>query len=676
MKSQIIFSVIVPVLCLIFFPVEDAFAEPMGTAFTYQGRLIDANIPADGLYDFQFKLYNAEDEDGIQLGGDVNKPDVDVIDGYFTVELDFGSDVFDGNSVWLEIGVRPGDVNDTHTVLYPRQEVTPTPYALQTRGIFVGSSGTVGIGTKTPDRNLDIRHSNTGGGMEIDRSGSNIWSGLVYENDGEEKWFVGMKPDSNNLLFKSDTAGVSMLIEDETGNIGISTNNPSEKLDVDNGDIIVRGPDSFDSPGEQANVYVGSVHQYVRGEYGFGMKFGAYAANDALAIRELSGNVGIGTTTPGFPLTFPNTHGDKISLYGQSGDHYGFGIQPGLLQIHAAGSNDDIAFGFGGSANFKERVRFEGNGEVGLGTTIPDRNLDIYHSNSGGGIEIDRSLNSIWSGIVYENNGAENWFIGVQANSDDLLFKDNAAGISMLIEDGTGYVGIGTTDPDQMLEVAGYMMADRYIDGGNTSFYLDPAYISVCSHMQASIYSDYDDTFYYVDPDPGSISYTSARLRGKVYVYGAVEMVDVYNTNLTGKTVYVNSSGRLGSLSSSKRYKENIAPLQDDSSKILQARPVTFTWKESKERGFGLIAEDMDELGLTNLVVYDSEGRPDSVRYEFISLYLLEVAKEQAASIKELKAENESLKEQLRAENQSLKNRLAALEEMMRQQQFASGKEI
>lgn len=388
MKSQIKFSVIIPVLCFIVFPAEVAVAVPMGTAFTYQGRLMDANSAADGLYDFQFKLYNAPDDD-IQLDGDVNKPDVDVIDGYFTVELDFGSDVFDGNSVWLEIGVRQGDVNDAYTILYPRQEVTPTPYALQTRGIFVSSSGTVGIGTKTPDRNLDIRHSNTGGGIEIDRSSGTIWSGLVYENDGEEKWFVGVKPDSNNLLFKSDTAGVSMLIENETG------------------------------------------------------------------------NVGMGTTTPGFPLTFPNTLGDKISLYGQSGDHYGFGIQSGLLQIHTAGSNDDIALGFVSGGTFNETVRFEGNGEVGIGTANPDRNLDIRHSNSGGGIEIDRSVNTIWSGVVYENSGAENWFIGVQADSDNLLFKDNAAGISMVIEDGTGDVGIGTTSPDEELTVVGTIKASN-----------------------------------------------------------------------------------------------------------------------------------------------------------------------------------------------------------------------
>jgi len=107
----------------------------MGTAFTYQGRLLDANSVADGLYDLQFKLF---DDPNIfisnQIGSDINVPDLDVIDGYFTAELDF-SNVFDGNAYWLEIGVRPGDQNDpcAYTILEPRQEVTPTPYALHAK---------------------------------------------------------------------------------------------------------------------------------------------------------------------------------------------------------------------------------------------------------------------------------------------------------------------------------------------------------------------------------------------------------------------------------------------------------------------------------------------------------------------------------------------------------------
>ena len=70
-------------------------AAPLGTAFTYQGRLIDANQPADGWYDFKFKLFDdANTVTGNQVGSDFNTPDIDLIDGYFLVELDFGPDIF------------------------------------------------------------------------------------------------------------------------------------------------------------------------------------------------------------------------------------------------------------------------------------------------------------------------------------------------------------------------------------------------------------------------------------------------------------------------------------------------------------------------------------------------------------------------------------------------------
>ncbi|GAI45960.1 unnamed protein product, partial [marine sediment metagenome] len=105
-------------------------AVPMGTAFTYQGRLIDANSPADGLYDFWFILFDEPNGGGFPLSFDVN--DLDVIDGYFTVELDFGSGIFDGDARWLETAVRPGDSTDPNAfvTLSPRTELTPTPYAI------------------------------------------------------------------------------------------------------------------------------------------------------------------------------------------------------------------------------------------------------------------------------------------------------------------------------------------------------------------------------------------------------------------------------------------------------------------------------------------------------------------------------------------------------------------
>jgi len=78
-------------------PPTAPFAAPVGTAFTYQGYLADGGAPADGFYDFQFMLYD-DPGAGAPVGSTVTKDNVDVAEGYFTVELDFGI-VFDGTAL-------------------------------------------------------------------------------------------------------------------------------------------------------------------------------------------------------------------------------------------------------------------------------------------------------------------------------------------------------------------------------------------------------------------------------------------------------------------------------------------------------------------------------------------------------------------------------------------------
>jgi hypothetical protein len=130
MKNAKMSAILVLTLGLMVCFAQFSQAAPMGTAFTYQGRLLDANSPAEGIYDAIFVLYDLPE--GPNELGVTEIQNFEAFDGYFTVELDFGSNAFDGSERWLEVYIRPGDFNDPcgHTILWPRQKITPTPYAL------------------------------------------------------------------------------------------------------------------------------------------------------------------------------------------------------------------------------------------------------------------------------------------------------------------------------------------------------------------------------------------------------------------------------------------------------------------------------------------------------------------------------------------------------------------
>ena len=123
-------------MALLVWPGKLAKAASMGTAFTYQGRLTDVNAVADGVYDLQFKVFDDPSIIlGNQVGSTIDMNEIGVINGYFMADLDFGdgdADVFDGTARWLQIGLRPGELDDPNDYmsLLPRQKITATPYAL------------------------------------------------------------------------------------------------------------------------------------------------------------------------------------------------------------------------------------------------------------------------------------------------------------------------------------------------------------------------------------------------------------------------------------------------------------------------------------------------------------------------------------------------------------------
>jgi hypothetical protein len=115
-------------------------ATALGTAFTYQGRLLVSLAPPNTPHDFQFALFDSA-AGGVQVAGPVTNANVAVSNGVFTTKIDFGEAAYNGDKRFLQIAVRPAG-SGAFTTLSGRQEITPAPYAIY--ALNVGNvSGTV-----------------------------------------------------------------------------------------------------------------------------------------------------------------------------------------------------------------------------------------------------------------------------------------------------------------------------------------------------------------------------------------------------------------------------------------------------------------------------------------------------------------------------------------------------
>lgn len=139
-------------------------ASPVGTGFTYQGRLAENGQPASGVYDLEFKLYGGSSPLHFPIGSPVVIEDVQVSNGLFTVKLDFGGQ-FAGLSRWLGVGVRPGSSTGAFTALSSRQELTPAPYAIGLALPYAGSNDSASSALFT------LSNSGAGGAMDLSAVG-------------------------------------------------------------------------------------------------------------------------------------------------------------------------------------------------------------------------------------------------------------------------------------------------------------------------------------------------------------------------------------------------------------------------------------------------------------------------------------------------------------------------
>lgn len=319
---------------------------PVGSSFTYQGSLENAGVPADGLHDLQFKLFDAG-SGGVQIGATVCADGVSVADGLFTVQLDFGTTPFAGEARWLEIGVRadvtPGNCGaGAYTTLAPRQSLTAAPYALYALNapsaggfwtangihIYKTNSGDVGINTTTPARDLEVRNSvriahiqsgpfvvNGPSLLEMKSNAVGIdhpYGSIRFLDGGDVvqgSIEYGAGPGLlDPIAMRFATGGQTRMSIDTAGAVGIGVVSPQAPLHVA-GSILSDAEIRSASPAKDSEVFLGwaadgngaDMARIRIGGSGVGASNGLdiqRVANVSLMRILNSGNVGIGTTLP------------------------------------------------------------------------------------------------------------------------------------------------------------------------------------------------------------------------------------------------------------------------------------------------------------------------------------------------------------------------------------------
>src|SRR5438105_3698947 len=135
---------------------------------------------------------------------------------------------------------------------------------------------------------------------------------------------------------------------------------------------------------------------------------------------------------------------------------------------------------------------------------------------------------------------------------------------------------------------------------------------------------------------------------GKQGTQKSTFVAGIFGTPITGSTVVVNSSGRLGVATSSARFKDKIKPMDKASEAILALKPMTFRYKHELDPDgvpqFGLVAEQVEKVNPA-LVTRDAQGKVFTVRYEAVNAMLLNEfikehrkVQEQEATIVDLKS--------------------------------------
>ena len=304
---------------------------------------------------------------------------------------------------------------------------------------------------------------NVGGDQKIQfqRTGGNVYS---IEHDAAQLYFYNRTTTETPLLIQND--GDVLM---NAGNVGIGTTSPVNKLNV-SGDIgytgVIGQGSIYGNTGNSSfstmQLYDPATGYTTLNNQSYGYYFNTSGGTKVTILN--SGNVGIGTTSPDYLLDLSKTAvSDTYSGINLQASNYGYTIEGGLTQ----NIGGELIFSSNNAGTRNPRVKFAANGNVGIGTTSPERKLHVFAGESNGAasnaqstLVLENSTNtylqfltpaSSESGILFGDTDNDRGGLTYSHSSDAMNFRV-AAETKMYINS-SGNVGIGTTSPDGALSV-------------------------------------------------------------------------------------------------------------------------------------------------------------------------------------------------------------------------------
>jgi hypothetical protein len=294
-------------------------AAPLGTAFSYQGKLTDSGSAADGSYDFRSAIYDAS-SDGTQLGPTLTNQAVSVSNGLFTLTLDFGAGVFPGSARWLALAVRPNGGGD-FTDLGPRQEILPVPYSLfaSNAASLQGALPSAQLSGNYPSvltfTNAGNRFGGDGSGL-MNLNATALASGTVADARLSEN--VALRSGGNAFTGNQTIT---------SGSVGIGTGTPGKALhvvgdgqfDKNDGRIVLRTPTRND-PGRYGITFSNNVLGLFLGDDTQPQTFGFYSAFSANRTNDASISI-FGKATASWGKNLSLTHNGTNGIVSTDSGH-------------------------------------------------------------------------------------------------------------------------------------------------------------------------------------------------------------------------------------------------------------------------------------------------------------------------------------------------------------------